>query len=163
MQYPPTSEQRRRIIKAQEGACLLCGRHTDLVIDHDHETGEIRGALCPPCNTGLDMFKDSTAVMYAAIAFLDGYRGIQTDESPIPNEPVSLCAGSWEPPLREGPAMYRCAVCDQSAGAKRQVPMEQIRGGRTAEYMDREQYPRGVKPNTRRKSPRKMSAVEAIH
>ena len=63
MQYPPTSEQRRRIIKAQEGACLLCGRHTDLVIDHDHETGEIRGALCPPCNTGLDMFKDSTAVI----------------------------------------------------------------------------------------------------
>ena len=96
-------------------------------------------------------------------AFLDGYRGIQTDESPIPNEPVSLCAGSWEPPLREGPAMYRCAVCDQSAGAKRQVPMEQIRGGRTAEYMVREHYPRGVKPNTRGKSPRKMSAVEAIH
>ena len=163
MQYPPTSEQRRRIIKAQEGACLLCGRHTDLVIDHDHETGEIRGALCPPCNTGLGMFKDSTAVMYAAIAFLDGYRGIQTDESPIPNEPVSLCAGSWEPPLREGPAMYRCAVCDQSAGAKRQVPMEQIRGGRTAEYMVREHYPPEVTVNRRGKKPRMMSSVESIH
>ena len=47
--------------------------------------------------------------------------------------------------------------------AKRQVPMEPIRGGRTAEYMVREHYPRGVKPNTRGKSPRKMSAVEAIH
>jgi len=163
MQYPPTSEQRRRIIKAQEGACLLCGRHTDLVIDHDHETGEVRGGLCNQCNVGLGMFKDSVPLFYAAINYLQYYRGIMTDESQLKKPAQQVCDGSWEAPLREGPAMYRCAVCDQSAGAKRQVPMEQIRGGRTAEYMVREHYPPEVTVNRRGKKPRMMSSVESIH
>ena len=76
MQYPPTAEQREWIIKKQHKMCLLCGKTKTLVIDHDHATGEIRGALCSPCNTGLGMFYDDPHLFDAAKAYLSGYRGV---------------------------------------------------------------------------------------
>jgi len=30
--------------------CELCGTYADLAIDHNHETGVVRGVLCIPCN-----------------------------------------------------------------------------------------------------------------
>jgi hypothetical protein len=39
----------------QEGKCAICGKHQDaenrrLALDHDHETGVVRGLLCFSCN-----------------------------------------------------------------------------------------------------------------
>lgn len=45
-----------RILKAQEGACALCGKAIDttvkgeMVVDHDHDTGLVRGVLHRSCN-----------------------------------------------------------------------------------------------------------------
>lgn len=45
-----------RLLKEQEGRCALCGTAIDpgvkgeLVVDHDHSTGLIRGALHRSCN-----------------------------------------------------------------------------------------------------------------
>lgn len=40
----------------QDGRCAICARRGDLIEDHDHETGLVRGLLCRSCNTreGLD-------------------------------------------------------------------------------------------------------------
>jgi hypothetical protein len=39
-------------------------------IDHDHETGAIRGLLCQPCNHALGLFQESAAVLDQARTYL---------------------------------------------------------------------------------------------
>jgi Recombination endonuclease VII len=65
---------------SQGGKCAVC-RH-DIPptthrshIDHCHDTGKVRGILCLNCNTGIGRFKESEAVMLAAIAYLRRARG----------------------------------------------------------------------------------------
>ena len=56
--------------------CGICGtddpqgRHGNFHIDHDHETGEIRGVLCHNCNLALGHFQDDPEVLRAAIRYL---------------------------------------------------------------------------------------------
>ncbi len=57
----------------QGGVCGICGgrdRDRDLAIDHDHETGEIRGLLCSRCNTALGSFRDNPEIITAALSYL---------------------------------------------------------------------------------------------
>lgn len=48
----------RQLNVAQGGLCAICGKPVDLslakegVVDHDHDTGEIRGVLHRSCNSG---------------------------------------------------------------------------------------------------------------
>ena len=39
------------LVRWQGGRCAICGKGKDLVCDHDHETGLVRGWLCQSCNT----------------------------------------------------------------------------------------------------------------
>tara|TARA_B110000902_G_C13814052_1_gene400955 strand:- start:72 stop:431 length:360 start_codon:yes stop_codon:yes gene_type:complete len=41
------------------------------VIDHCHDTGKVRGAICRNCNTGLGMFGDSIELMKIALKHLE--------------------------------------------------------------------------------------------
>lgn len=44
---------RQRILETHGAFCHICGSLSDLVIDHNHNTGLIRGILCRSCNTKL--------------------------------------------------------------------------------------------------------------
>jgi len=74
--YGITIEQFNSIASSQQGKCAICGtvlatlppRHTH--VDHDHQTGRIRGILCHPCNIGLGNFKETIASFKAAITYL---------------------------------------------------------------------------------------------
>lgn len=44
-------EDARRLSDWQKGRCAICGIVDQLVNDHDHQTGLVRGRLCRPCNT----------------------------------------------------------------------------------------------------------------
>lgn len=56
--YGLTPDQVDVMRTAQDGACAICERPVDaLAIDHCHETGRVRGLLCPPCNRALGFFE----------------------------------------------------------------------------------------------------------
>jgi len=55
----------------EQKACLICGREVPLVIDHDHETGIVRGRLCVRCNTGLGKFLDDPEMLRKAAVYLE--------------------------------------------------------------------------------------------
>jgi hypothetical protein len=45
---------------AQQGECAICGAPSArLHVDHDHETGLVRGLLCPTCNMNLAVVEDA--------------------------------------------------------------------------------------------------------
>jgi hypothetical protein len=40
------------------------------VVDHNHDTGEVRGILCHSCNTALGRFGDDVWLLQAALDYL---------------------------------------------------------------------------------------------
>jgi Recombination endonuclease VII len=59
------------LVRQQGGSCAICGRPDPEHVDHDHETGKVRGILCFNCNGGLGQFRDSIDALLAAAAYLD--------------------------------------------------------------------------------------------
>jgi hypothetical protein len=77
--YGITMEQFFELARRQRNRCAICrvkliltGSRTyrKAAVDHDHETGQIRGILCGSCNVGLGNFKDDTNILLAAVAYL---------------------------------------------------------------------------------------------
>jgi hypothetical protein len=61
--YGLTVEQYDQMLEAQGRSCAICGRPqptwTSLHVDHDHETGRVRGLLCFRCNNAIGDLDDS--------------------------------------------------------------------------------------------------------
>lgn len=79
--YGITYEQFLQYQAAQDHCCLICKRHRNLVIDHDHKTGKYRGLLCVPCNTGLGQFRDLPSLMRKAARYVEKHTKTQFQES----------------------------------------------------------------------------------
>lgn len=71
-----TPEDYDRQLEAQGGVCAICGsrspgkRLTKFCVDHDHETGTVRGLLCTSCNQGIGLLGDTLEGVEAAAAYL---------------------------------------------------------------------------------------------
>jgi hypothetical protein len=69
--YGLTSAMTLALFYAQGGRCAICEVDTTrLCIDHDHETGQVRGLLCVSCNAALGHMKDSPERLMAAAIYL---------------------------------------------------------------------------------------------
>lgn len=70
--YGMTGDEYDRMLAAQGGGCAICGGSQEraLPVDHDHETGRVRGILCSSCNRMLGDAKDNISVLQAAIRYL---------------------------------------------------------------------------------------------
>ena len=69
--YGLTREQFAAMLADQKGACLICLQQMALpVVDHDHETGKVRGLLCRMCNSALGLLQDSPDILRRAARYL---------------------------------------------------------------------------------------------
>lgn len=63
------------LCRLQGGVCAICGRAPKagkhLHVDHDHETGEVRGLLCFSCNVGIGNFGNDVERLQRAIDYLE--------------------------------------------------------------------------------------------
>ncbi len=74
--YGLTAEEYEAILESQGGGCAICEKTPEeagkrLSVDHDHETGDVRGLLCQSCNLALGMIEDH---LDAALAYLAGVK-----------------------------------------------------------------------------------------
>jgi recombination endonuclease VII len=65
-----------RLLARQGGLCSICKKKPDrpLGVDHCHPTRQIRALLCIKCNAGLGQYDEDTALLLAAIAYLEAWR-----------------------------------------------------------------------------------------
>jgi hypothetical protein len=71
----------------QAGSCAICSKPWQecstakrvqhevvflqyLYVDHDHESGRVRGLLCNACNTAIGLLEEDRARIRAALAYL---------------------------------------------------------------------------------------------
>lgn len=73
--YGLSPEQYLEFYQKQEGKCKICGKELPdgeyLCVDHNKETGEIRGLLCDQCNRGLGYFHEVVEILKNAIKYLE--------------------------------------------------------------------------------------------
>lgn len=72
-----TPQEYNTLLDLQGGGCAICGlkpgeQKRRLNVDHDHETGEVRGILCSRCNSGLGVFGDNEEGLLKALEYLRG-------------------------------------------------------------------------------------------
>lgn len=75
--YSITLDDYKQILEKQNGVCGVCKQSEPsgrmLAVDHDHETGKVRGLLCTRCNILLGYCKDDINILKNAIKYLQKY------------------------------------------------------------------------------------------
>lgn len=75
------------LLANQDGVCAICQRKPGakrLAVDHNHDTGEVRGLLCRACNRDvLGHLRDDPEALQRAISYLTNppARAVLTRES----------------------------------------------------------------------------------
>ena len=73
-----------RILEQQGGGCAICGRRpgaTPLHVDHDHDTGEVRGILCHQCNWYLGTIDANPEIIGRIIRYRSKEKGDHVTEA----------------------------------------------------------------------------------
>ncbi len=70
-----TIKEYLEMFRVHNGRCDICGvfhleLNRSLCIDHNHETGKIRGLLCDSCNQMLGRAKDNPVILEQAVSYL---------------------------------------------------------------------------------------------
>jgi hypothetical protein len=72
--YGITLEQYNILLSNQQGHCATCLSTGDngirLCVDHDHNTGKVRGLLCKKCNLAVGLLKDEPIVAFNISKYL---------------------------------------------------------------------------------------------
>jgi hypothetical protein len=71
-EYGATADSILSLLAAQDAKCAICSKQLtwSFHIDHDHESGVVRGILCSSCNTGLGLLGDRVDSLEKAVDYL---------------------------------------------------------------------------------------------
>lgn len=80
--YGITLEEYDKLMILQNNKCAICLKSETIVdnrtkqvrrlsVDHNHETGKVRGLLCKNCNVGLGLFKENLNIIHNLIKYLE--------------------------------------------------------------------------------------------
>ncbi len=72
--YGVTQKQYDKMFNNQNGVCKICNLSSNkeqLSVDHDHESGFVRGLLCRRCNRILGMVKDEPLLLESMVMYLN--------------------------------------------------------------------------------------------
>ncbi|WP_084773465.1 endonuclease domain-containing protein [Nonomuraea candida] len=87
--YRVRHEDVERMISAQHGLCVVCWDRPPEHVDHCHESGEVRFALCLPCNTGIGQFRDDAGVVWRALSYVEAAAGEDDDDVVVSDEELA--------------------------------------------------------------------------
>lgn len=66
------------IMQNQNSVCKICRQECktkySLSVDHNHETGKVRGLLCNRCNRAIGMFEDNPDLLRKAANYIEDYQ-----------------------------------------------------------------------------------------
>lgn len=69
--YGLTPTQHAALLLEQDGVCAICCQTPKKWdVDHDHETGRVRGLLCHKCNTAIGLLGDNLTLIHSAQEYL---------------------------------------------------------------------------------------------
>lgn len=74
--YGITHKDYLQLKESQDNKCKICGiaeEHCEnqrFAVDHDHDSGEVRGLLCKKCNQAIGLLQDSSSFAKAAYRYL---------------------------------------------------------------------------------------------
>lgn len=70
--YKITLEEYKIQCSLRDNSCDICSEKvTTLHVDHNHNTGKVRGYLCGSCNRGIGLLKDDASVCFSAGYYLN--------------------------------------------------------------------------------------------
>jgi len=81
--YGITLESYQIMLLAQNNVCAICerpeetiwrGQQTMLAVDHDHNTGAVRGLLCQKCNRALGLLEENRRSIDRLGAYIDKHK-----------------------------------------------------------------------------------------
>ena len=83
--YGVTIADVQALFEAQYGLCAVCGNPETCIskrtgkpkmlhVDHDHETGKVRGLLCQDCNMALGHMREDVKRIEALLAYVKSWQ-----------------------------------------------------------------------------------------
>lgn len=75
--YKITEKEVQALLDSQKGCCAICKKSLvfpdskkSYAVDHNHETGEVRGLLCGECNKALGLMKESKEAILQMLNYI---------------------------------------------------------------------------------------------
>jgi hypothetical protein len=72
--YKLTPNEYKELLEFQQGGCAICRKSCatgrDLAVDHNHQTGAVRGLLCIKCNVALGSLNEDEDLIWKVLEYL---------------------------------------------------------------------------------------------